>query len=101
MTIVYDTSDRNAAAVQTVDQDSLRALQLFQAFRGLAGDQTLVTTDSVPSGPNGAYIIANPDGTASVVGRSTSNVQQQGAGLNALFSNPLFWLGLGFFLLKR
>lgn len=96
---VYDTRDRQAVGVQTVDQDSLRALQLFQAFRSLTGDQTYSNTDATPSGPNGAYIIANPDGTASIVGRSTSNVQS-GAVVNSMLANPLVWLGLGFVVFK-
>lgn len=92
---VYDTSDRQAVGAQTVDQDSLRALQLFQAFRNFTGDQTYTNTDSNPSGANGAYIIANPDGSASVVGRSSSNLQA-GASLNGLLRNPWMLLGLGF-----
>jgi hypothetical protein len=100
---VYDTTDRQAVGVQTVDQDSLRALQLFQAFRNFSGDQTYNNTDSIPSGPNGAFVIANPDGTASVVGRSTSNVQggaRAGSGLDAILGNPLMLLGLGFMAWK-
>jgi len=98
-TSAYDTTDRQAVGAQTVDADSLRALQLFQAFRNLTGDQTLTTTDSVPSGPNGAYVIANPDGTASIVGRSTSNVQG-GFSLGALKASPLLLIGLGFIAWK-
>ncbi len=96
---VYDTSDRQALGVQTIDQDSLRALQLFQAFRNFSGDQTYNNTDAVPSGPNGAFVIANPDGTASVVGRSTSNVQAS-AGLGSIMSNPLLMIGLGLLVWK-
>jgi hypothetical protein len=94
-----------SAADQTAAQDQLRTSRAFIGFlsSALGVDQTMPGEDGQASNAPGIYVVANPDGTFSTVGRSTSNVQGTGSKVAGLVLSPtllLILLGVGFLILK-
>lgn len=73
----------------TYDADTERTKRAFVGFlsSALGVDQTYANEDQYVSNAPGQYIIANPDGTYSQVGRSTSS-QNQGSALGGLVLTP-------------
>lgn len=89
-------------ADQTEQADEVRTKRLFIGFLSsvLGVDQTLNGQDGAPVRTTGQYLIANPDGTYSVLGQSVSN-QNTAAATAAGFPVPLLLLvGVFLFLLK-
>jgi hypothetical protein len=68
-------------AAATADQESMAdAQRAFRVFVGLGSsilglDQTYAGDDAVPANQTRQYMIANPDGSASVQGQPYSNQQ--------------------------
>lgn len=83
----------------TIEQDDERAMRMFVGlFRSLLGqDQTDPYLDADPTGERLVqFQIANPDGTASIVGKPVSNVQQGAQPMPVTVGGvPLSWLVLG------
>jgi t-SNARE complex subunit (syntaxin) len=90
----------NSLTTDQVNQASEeRTKRLFVGFlsSALGVDQTYATDDAYIQQGTNQFIIANPDGTYSQVGRSVSNVQSVPVGL---LQNPLVLLGLAFVVFK-
>ncbi len=66
-------------ADQAQSADEERTKRLFVGFLAsvLGVDQTMNGADSVPAQRTGQYIVGNPDGTYSVQGQSSSNLNTQ------------------------
>lgn len=93
-------------SVNSVNQDSGLATtnRLFAGFLNsiVGADNNYVGEDGYAVNTAGQYVIANPDGTVSVLGQARSNVQGQ----TIVTGSPtlLVWLGLGalvYFLFKK
>lgn len=70
-------SAEGLAADATQRADEERTKRSFIGFLSsvLGVDQTYTNDDYLPANQTGQYIIANPDGSYSQVGRSVSNLQ--------------------------
>lgn len=70
---------------QTAQADEDRTKRLFIGFltSALGYDQTMTGQDGTVAGPVNQYQIANPDGSFSVQGRSTSNLNSQATAATA------------------
>jgi hypothetical protein len=73
--MAYTATGQTYDAIQQADED--RTKRAFVGFlsSALGIDQTYANDDFLPSNQTGQYIIANPDGSFSQVGRSVSNLQ--------------------------
>ena len=94
-----------ATALRENEADEERTKRLFVGLfaSALGVDQNYVGDDGRALSPTGQYIIANPDGTYSELGRSVSNVQQAAApAASGLTLSPglLLVLGVALLLLK-
>jgi t-SNARE complex subunit (syntaxin) len=91
----------NADQVNQADQE--RTKRLFVGFlsSALGVDQNYTSEDAYISNAPGQFVIANPDGTVSQVGRSVSNVQGLGAAGLTLSPMLLLLLAAGFLLLRK
>lgn len=93
---VYNVNGMDSAQVAQADED--RTKRLFVGFltSALGVDQTYNGADQVIASAPDQYVIANPNGSYSVLGRSQSNLQSPAASVAGL--SPLVLLG-GLFLL--
>lgn len=95
--MIYNVNGLDSAQVQQSDEE--RTKRLFVGFlsSALGVDQTYSGSDQhIASAPD-QYVIANPDGSYSVVGRSRSNLQSPAV---ATGISPLLLLG-GLFMLWK
>jgi hypothetical protein len=85
--MIYQNQGQLSTAVQ--DADVERTKRVFIGFLSsvLGVDQTYATDDGYISNAPGQYIIANPDGTYSQVGRSVSS--QQGITAGGMVITPV------------
>ena len=94
-------------AALTADQaqleDEQRTKRLFVGFLSsvLGVDQLRTTDDNNANGSTGQFMIANPDGTYSALGRSVSNQQSTVASSLGVSPGLLLLAGLAWFLLRR
>lgn len=102
---LQDTEGLTADQVNAADQE--RTKRLFVGFlsSALGVDQTFATDDLNPTNAPGQYIVANPDGTYSTVGKSQSNLNSTQTPVSAsLAITPgliLLAAAAAFFLLKK
>lgn len=75
--MTQSVTGQNANQVQ--DADTLRVTRAFVGFlnSALGTDQNYIGEDSYVGNAPGQYIIANADGSYSIIGKSVSNVQGQ------------------------
>ena len=102
---VMDRTGANLVDLQA-QADEERTKRSFIGFlsSALGVDQNYATDDMYASNRVGQYRIANPDGTVSALGRSSSNVQSTGLMVGGtLFpaSTLMVLAALDYFVLKR
>ena len=92
-------SQATADSINAAGSDEERTKRMFVGFlsSALGVDNLYASTDNQVGNPTGQYIIANPDGTASVQGQPVSNRQSVAAtglspGMMLLLVAGLVWL---------
>ena len=97
-----ETTASGIVSAQTQQADIERTKRAFVGFLGsvLGVDQTYANEDQYVGNAPGQYVIANPDGTYSAMGRSSSNLQSVAPGF--AITPALILIGLvAFFALKK
>jgi hypothetical protein len=91
------TMSYNSTVMAQSEDDTTRAMRFFVGLgNSITGnDQTYVGTDGYAVNSAGQYMIANPNGTQSVLGLSRSNLQ----GVQGAAAPSLITLGLIGFLI--
>lgn len=103
---MYLNDTQGLTADQVNQADTERTKRLFVGFlsSALGVDQTFANDDMNPTNAPGQYIVANPDGTYSTIGRSQSNLNSAQSPINSglVITPGLILLAVAaFFLLKK
>lgn len=100
--MVYTTSGLTAEQVQQADEERTKRAFIGFLSSAVGLDQTYANDDPFVGQQTGQYVIANPDGSYSVQGRSASNQQSiTGAASGLVITPGLLVVGFLLFLALR